>query len=63
MSTSRVSQNEPSRRKMTKKEAARELTKVFEQDMECKGYSEAKKHSKIKQFVEYVDEVIAARAK
>ncbi|MGA8299708.1 MAG: hypothetical protein WB817_09495 [Terriglobales bacterium] len=63
MSTARVCREQPQPTKMTKKEAARELSKIFEEDMECKGYSEQKKNSKIKQFVEYVDEVTAARAK
>lgn len=63
MSTARVIPGQTRRRKMTKKEATRELARIFEGHMESKGYSEAKKSSKIRQFMEYVDEVTAGRAK
>lgn len=63
MSTARVCPDQPNRRKMTKQEAARRLVRLAEENMDCKGLSEAKKNARVKQFIAHVDAVSAGRAK
>ena len=48
---------------MTKQEAARKLARLAEEHMSSQGLSEAKKNSRVADFVAHVDAISEGRAK